>query len=180
MKRRYLFRGKDTETNEWIYGSLLNSVKGTKIAVGDKFRKVHDYTVGLYLNINTSLNEKIFEDDIVELDFSNKKEQYLVTAGLEVPMPRAILIEDDIHFNGHEFCSGHKDIDFSDFVLMLQDIYGDGITSKIVGNLHQDNIPEPLLKAVKNYFIDYVSRVIGKKLTSTDIFNINGLFFDTY
>lgn len=69
--REILFRGKRTSTGEWVYGSLIQSTNVTSIwseALKDDV-EVDPDTVGQYTGIDDFNGHRIFEHDIISLNY---------------------------------------------------------------------------------------------------------------
>lgn len=69
MRDRYLFRGKRTDSGEWVYGLLGRYNPDYENAnIIDEFEclvPVKTETVGQYIGFNDKNGTRIFEDDIV-------------------------------------------------------------------------------------------------------------------
>lgn len=81
MNREFLFRGKDKETGEWIYGNLIHREYESPVeetsetysvdyisdyALNSIEREVDSNTIGQYIRMIDTNKEKIFEGDIIE------------------------------------------------------------------------------------------------------------------
>lgn len=80
--REILFRGKDTNENDWVYGSLLiTEISFFIVQHMEGFiyqSPVIPETVGQYTGIDDVNGNKIFEGDIVRLLYDG---DYITTAG---------------------------------------------------------------------------------------------------
>lgn len=160
--REIKFRGKMTDANEWIYGTLLiiphpPTVFATGKAEKDKYYiqfadprympdwnmpyrmvqgEVNPDTVGQYTGLKDKNGTEIYEGDIVELD----KEGRLLFGTKEHPSRKYQLVG----FRDGAFMTGRSNIDYKDLNTFLW-IIKDYII--VVGNIY-DN-PE-LLKGEEN------------------------------
>lgn len=68
MNREILFRGKDIETGEWLYGNFVKTPNHVYISTCGEAspKKVEPETVGQYTGLTDMNGTKIFEDDIIQ------------------------------------------------------------------------------------------------------------------
>lgn len=73
--RKIIFRGKRLDNNKWIYGSLMQDGATCSIiedkGYGREIKQVRPETVGQYANVDDSAGNKMFEGDILIVDFKN-------------------------------------------------------------------------------------------------------------
>lgn len=85
--REILFRGKQIDTNEWVYGNLVtDAMTGNRASIitfadlGEKisnrgayvWEHINPATIGQFAGMVDSNNVKIFEGDIVQVVFSKR------------------------------------------------------------------------------------------------------------
>lgn len=80
--REILFRAKNLDRKEWVYGDLIHEPWGRVIQHCKLSRKikdsVFDVTIGQYIGQNDKNGEKIFEGDIVVVDGEGDDEYFEV------------------------------------------------------------------------------------------------------
>lgn len=130
MDHRYLFKAKRIDTKEWIVGNYLTNGVGNHFI--NVFQKDGKFTYDMYEIDRTTLcqctgfkdkNENvIWENDVVKIG----RYKYLIWWNREGNEMTAIPIT-NIYFNGMDYMSHGKQFPYHDFVIMMQDPYGDFI-----------------------------------------------------
>lgn len=152
--REILFRGKRLDNEEWVEGDLHKNSDFTKAhihPIGERLRSfdIFPETVCQYIGYLDYHKNKIFDGDIIEFTLGNKyKERYLIWFHGEISSIVEINL-DGIRFNGNNYWnSKYPKTNWSEFCLMLQNIYGDFTDIKVVGNIHDNS---ELIKWKKEY-----------------------------
>lgn len=149
IKRQHNYRAKDTETKEWVYGSLV----GDDYIVTDKnLSNVEtDGHIECWLNvveadsvcesvyIKDRSNKEMFECDVVAFSLDgktyNKDHTFLLWYNREGCEMTAVGL-DGIYFNGYDYGNmKNPTFHYSVFSLMCQDPWGDFKDIKILGNI---------------------------------------------
>jgi uncharacterized phage protein (TIGR01671 family) len=66
LKGRNIYRGKDAETGQWVYGQLIVEIDTYYIINEDDEYLIDPNTLGQYTTVNDIKDNRIFEGDIVE------------------------------------------------------------------------------------------------------------------
>ena len=126
--------------SEWIIGSLIKA--------GDNDYQIatligHDYyeslwidknTIGEFIGYKDDNDVLIFTDDVLEFTRGDGvKTRYLVWFNKETHFYSAVLVDDNIGYNGYDYYN--TPITWEDFTLMIQNVYGDFTSVKIIGNI---------------------------------------------
>ena len=139
--REILFRGKQLDNDEWVYGfyfrDIGNFIKELPSSVSTPIHLVSPDTVDQYTGLNDRHAKRIFENDIVEI-CGGKEQRYLIWWVREMSMLTAIPV-DGISFNGHDYWNGqYPQFEYSTFCLMMQDPWGDFRDIRVIGNIHDN------------------------------------------
>lgn len=156
MNREFLFRGKDKETGEWLYGNLIHIEDESPFdetysvdyiidyALNSIEREVDSNTIGQYTGMKDKHKRKIFEGDILKHILSNGTIVYLVvrwdTINRKLMLIKGFVYDDNaVQLNGWTFI-------YKQFALYpsVIDSVPDNERMEIVGNIY-DN-PELIQK----------------------------------
>ncbi|MEA4805115.1 YopX family protein [Acetobacterium wieringae] len=138
--REILFRGKRTDTGEWVEGDLLKHDNriGIHNQLGDGTMNVVDVdpeTVGQYTGLKDSTGKRIFEGDILEFEDLGE-EGYECKEGFDF-INTASVVFNNGRFELENFWSDNSGVleemndDHEDFISIFA-------YSKIIGNIHDN------------------------------------------
>lgn len=149
IKRNHNYRAIDTETKEWVYGSLV----GDDYLVTDKLldniesdgyiecwlNVVDPNSVCESVHIKDRHKTEMFECDVVAFSLDgkvyDKNHTFLLWYNRECSEMTAISL-DGIYFNGFDYGNMKTPtFNYSVFTLMCQDLWGDFKDIKVLGNI---------------------------------------------
>ena len=171
--REILFKAKRIDNGEWVYGFIVRKIdpllnkenwfilcqeydhscitgEPTILRSEMSWYKVNPETICQYIEMNCwdkdKRGQKIFTNDIVRITLRGGETSYdyLIGHSYELPCYEAVKLK-DAYYNGYDYHSWNS-MSWEDFLLYLQDPYGDHESIKVIGNVF-DN-PE-LLEAVE-------------------------------
>ena len=157
--KEILFRAKSIEKykrSEWVEGYIfddgyengrifvgsleIQEYKGCACndwdIVGTCFYEVDPSTICQYIGLTDRHENKLWENDIVEIVSSPKTSyKYLLWWNKEMSLMDAIPL-DGLDFNGHDYWNGnYPNFHYETFCTMMQDPWGDFSDIKVIGNI---------------------------------------------
>lgn len=141
--REILFRGKNVDNNEWVYGSLcidaVEQLRGVDAGANAFIRfydtetkkmkmvEVQRETVGQYTELNDNNKAKIFEGDIVRCYYRSLDDKYI--AVVEFGNPNSV-------YNWGFQLRPITKTDFNTDILLWVETEETGAFIEIIGNIH--------------------------------------------
>ena len=145
--RKILFRGKInnmSKGNAWYEGYIAFPSDNEAIIIYDAtdedgWEYVFPETIGQHIGYTDFHNQKIFDGDIIEFTLGNeRKERYLIWYNKEICSIVDVQV-DGIRFNGNDYWNPKfANNNWSEFCLMLQNIYGYFSDIKVIGNIYDN------------------------------------------
>lgn len=153
-----LFKAKRIDDEQWIIGNLVYSEDaeegwkaiiiptfdsnmftkgGSKGDLGfENWYRVEPSTICQYIGMTDRHENKLWENDIVEIVSSPKTSyKYLIWWNKEMSLMDAIPL-DGIEFNGADYLNGkYPKFHYETFCTMMQDPWGDFSDIKVIGNI---------------------------------------------